>query len=572
MEKVMHNYRNLAFALLIILIFIVGLLRISSTYNIFWQTWDEPTQIAAGMEWLDRGHYTYEPLHPPLARVMDALGPYLDGIRSIGKASMGNEGDAILHENGTYERNLTLARLGILPFFIIASVVVALWAKEYGGATTSLLSVVLFTTLPAILGHSSVATLDMACAALVTAALFALCLWLEQPTLLRSHLLGITVGLAILAKFSSLGFLIVSGGLIGVIYILRFLRETFTKNRGQLRVRQRIVASVIALLICSLVIWAGYRFSYKPHISEAKYRPHEKIDRIVGTKGLLHDVAYSVVENVPIPAPEFFVGLRELSSRNNPEELFYFLGEIRRSKDCWYFYPVVLLLKTPIPFLLLALSGFFVVFRQVITQKEDLRILTPAVAAIGVLVVSMLGSVNNGIRQILTVYPSMAIVAGYGASTLLSVRRLRYIGLGLIAILLSWQLVSSFAAHPDYLAYFNEFAVKHPEEIVADSDLDWGQDLKRLTITLKNRGIKELALKYNNNEEMNLAQFNLPHWRELIPYQKTTGWIAISVYHLKYGSDKAPNEQYSWIEKYQPVEKVGKSIRLYYIPGNQPTY
>ena len=98
----------------------------------------------------------------------------------------------------------------------------------------------------------------------------------------------------------------------------------------------------------------------------------------------------------------------------------------------------------------------------------------------------------------------------------------------------------------------------------ADSDLDWGQDLKRLTITLKNRGIKELALKYNNNDEMNLAQFNLPHWRELIPYQKTTGWIAISVYHLKYGSEKAPNEQYSWLE--------GKSIRLYYIPGNQPTY
>ena len=171
MEKVMHNYRNLAFALLIILIVIVGLLRISSTYNIFWQTWDEPAHIAAGMEWLDRGRYTYEPLHPPLARVMDALGPDLDGIRSIGKASIGYEGDAILHENGTYERNLTLARLGILPFFIIASVVVGLWAKEYGGATTSLLSVVLFTTLPAILGHSGVAALDMACAALVTAFL-----------------------------------------------------------------------------------------------------------------------------------------------------------------------------------------------------------------------------------------------------------------------------------------------------------------------------------------------------------------------------------------------------------------
>ena len=567
MEKVMHNYRHGAFALLIILIVIVGLLRISSTYSIFWQTWDEPAHIAAGMEWLDRRHYTYEPLHPPLARLMDALGPYLDGIRSIGKASMFDEGNTILQENGTYERNLTLARLGILPFFIIASVVVALWAKEYGGATTSLLSVVLFTTLPVILGHSGVAALDMACAALVTAALFALCLWLEQPTLLRSHLLGITVGLAILAKFSSLGFLIVSGGLIAVIYIFRFFRETFTKNRGQLRVRQRMIASVIALLICSLAIWAGYRFSYKPYILEAKYRPHEKIDRIVGTQGLLHDVAYSVVENVPIPAPEFFVGISQLSSRNNSEEGVYFLGKIRRTRYCWYFYPIILLLRTPIPFLLLALSGFFVALKHVITQKENLQVLTPIVAAIGVLVIGMLSSVDNGVRQVLCVYPLLAIVAGYGASRLLSLHPVRYIGLGLITILLSWQLVSSFAAHPDYLAYFNEFAVKHPETIAVDSDLDWGQDLKRLTTTLKNRGIKELAIKYNGSQEINLDQFNLPHWRELNPYQKTTGWIAMSVYHLKYGTGEVPYDQYSWLKKYQPVEKVGKSIWLYYIPG-----
>ena len=567
MEKVMHNYRHGAFALLIILIVIVGLLRISSTYSIFWQTWDEPAHIAAGMEWLDRRHYTYEPLHPPLARLMDALGPYLDGIRSIGKASMFDEGNTILQENGTYERNLTLARLGILPFFIIASVVVALWAKEYGGATTSLLSVVLFTTLPVILGHSGVAALDMACAALVTAALFALCLWLEQPTLLRSHLLGITVGLAILAKFSSLGFLIVSGGLIAVIYIFRFFRETFTKNRGQLRVRQRMIASVIALLICSLAIWAGYRFSYKPYILEAKYRPHEKIDRIVGTQGLLHDVAYSVVENVPIPAPEFFVGISQLSSRNNSEEGVYFLGKIRRTRYCWYFYPIILLLRTPIPFLLLALSGFFVALKHVITQKENLQVLTPIVAVIGVLVIGMLSSVDNGVRQVLCVYPLLAIVAGYGASRLLSLHPVRYIGLGLITILLSWQLVSSFAAHPDYLAYFNEFAVKHPETIAVDSDLDWGQDLKRLTTTLKNRGIKELAIKYNGSQEINLDQFNLPHWRELNPYQKTTGWIAMSVYHLKYGTGEVPYDQYSWLEKYQPVEKVGKSIWLYYIPG-----
>ena len=116
----------------------------------------------------------------------------------------------------------------------------------------------------------------MPCAALVTAALFALYLWLEQPTLLLSHLLGITVGLSILTKFSSLGFLSASGGLIGAIYIFRFFRKT-SVNEGYLRARRWIAASAIAVVVCFLVIWAGYQFSFS-HLLEAKDRPHEEID------------------------------------------------------------------------------------------------------------------------------------------------------------------------------------------------------------------------------------------------------------------------------------------------------
>ena len=78
-------YSNATFAQLLVLLLIIGILRISSTYSIFWQTWDEPSHIASGMQWLDRGEYTYEPGHPPLARVMSALGLYLDGIRATAK-------------------------------------------------------------------------------------------------------------------------------------------------------------------------------------------------------------------------------------------------------------------------------------------------------------------------------------------------------------------------------------------------------------------------------------------------------------------------------------------------------
>src|SRR5215813_3840677 len=39
--------------------------RIVSTYPNVSETFDEPAHISSGMEWLDRGTYTYDLLHPP---------------------------------------------------------------------------------------------------------------------------------------------------------------------------------------------------------------------------------------------------------------------------------------------------------------------------------------------------------------------------------------------------------------------------------------------------------------------------------------------------------------------------
>jgi hypothetical protein len=61
---------------------LLGTIRIVSTYNVFNHTSDEPAHIACGVQWLDEGIYTYEHQHPPLTRVMVALGPYLVGARS----------------------------------------------------------------------------------------------------------------------------------------------------------------------------------------------------------------------------------------------------------------------------------------------------------------------------------------------------------------------------------------------------------------------------------------------------------------------------------------------------------
>ena len=48
---------------------------IASTYRAFNQTNDESAHLAAGLEWLSRGAFTYEKQHPPLGRIAAAIGP-----------------------------------------------------------------------------------------------------------------------------------------------------------------------------------------------------------------------------------------------------------------------------------------------------------------------------------------------------------------------------------------------------------------------------------------------------------------------------------------------------------------
>src|SRR5713226_6630380 len=58
-------------------------LRIVATWPETGLTWDEPGHMACGMQYLAQHVYRYEAQHPPLARVMSALGPYLDGVRPL---------------------------------------------------------------------------------------------------------------------------------------------------------------------------------------------------------------------------------------------------------------------------------------------------------------------------------------------------------------------------------------------------------------------------------------------------------------------------------------------------------
>jgi len=525
------------------------------TYRSFCQTNDEPAHIASGMEWLSRGTYTFEDTHPPLARIAVAAGPFLAGLK-LHANDMWVGGHQILYDTGGYSRNLALARLGILPFFFLATFVVHAWGRRLFGEAAAVASVFVFTMLPAVLGHAGVATTDLPVAATCAAALYAFTRWLSEPTPKRSAVLGGAVALAVISKFTAILFLCAFG--MAVLGLWRWCGSDRESGTGVSSSRRLASAGLAALVAC-IIIWASYRFSIGTLATTSPPLHYARLDALVGSSGRLHDLGRLAIDAIPLPAPEFFRGLIEAQQKESVAGGYYFLGKVREGR-CWYFFLVVVGFKSPIAFLILAGIGVILLCKR-LRADSDWQPVAPVVAAISILLVTMPVRIHAGIRHILIVYPLLSIAAGFGAVALWKVAVRRGPARVALMLLLVWLGVSSVGAHPDYLPYFNELAGSHPERILVDSDLDWGQDLFRLEEALRIRKVGSLALSYFGTADP--SRHNLPPFTKLSPYTPTTGWVAISMFNLERGK---PEGRFTWLEAYRPVALVGRSIRLYYIP------
>ncbi len=503
---------------------LLATIRIVATYHVFDHTSDEPAHLACGMEYLDKGVYTWEPQHPPLARVAVALGPYLIGDRSQNTPRKDyvaefREGAKILYHNDKYDLALALSRAGVLPFFWLACWVVYAWGARYFTPAVAGLAVFFFSFLPPVLAHSGLATTDIAFTSFIAAAFLAACVWIEAPTLAHAAWFGLATGLMVLSKFTGLIFFPASTALALVWY--------YRRNRPKLpllsdALRKRIPTFGLAVGIGFVVIWAGYRFSF----------------------GHAPDISF------PVPFPELFAGLKQLKEHNASGHLGYLLGSVS-GFGFWDFFLVALGVKTPLGFLALLAIGIALACRK--NSPSD-RLWLPLTFSAAILIVTMFSHINIGVRHVLPVYVAFSIVAAFATLHLLKAGAGKAASIAAI-VLCGWFAVSSVLSHPDYLAYFNEIAGSQPENILVDSDLDWGQDQKRLAQRLKELGVKEVF--YTPHIMADIYREGFPKTYYVNPSMPGPGWNAVSVTQWK-EQRMAP-----WVNRMPPPERVGKSILLW---------
>jgi hypothetical protein len=350
-------------------------------------------------------------------------------------------------------------------------------------------------------------------------------------------------GLAMVSKFSSVPFLC---AMLVPVLAWRWWRKDL-KMGPRLGVLKAMACAAVAFFF---LCWPVYRFDLTP----ARTPPGRRfllLVQLIGGAGWMHNVAYWILD-LPLPLSGMLKGIGEVYQHNWDGHSAYLFGRVSQ-QGWWYFFPVVLAIKTPVALAILAIAGAVVAFRE--RNRPALECL---VAAAGIVLVSMTSNMSIGVRHVLPVYLLVAVLAG------LAVVRL-WKRTWMIAALCFWMLAASVAAHPDYLADFNLLAMGKPERIVADSDLDWGQDLHRATLMLQARGVREAWIAYEGKDEPSRETGVV--YRDLPDNVRVHGWLVVSVRRLYYVGAREPAsgrpDPYVWLKNLTPTMRAGRSILIF---------
>ena len=549
----------------LLLLMVAACATVASTWSTFSHTWDEPEHLAAGLQLVDTGHYDYDIQHPPIARALLAIGPYLAGARSQGLRPPDGkpEGIEILYGEGHYDLYLTLARAGVLPFLVMLIWVTYLWGRTVLDRGGALAAAVMVASTPTVLGHAGIATLDVAAAASCLLALYAFRQWLLTGHWRDAALLGAAGGLALGVKMSAIPYGGIAGVLILGIHLIDEHREP--SRREPVGATGWWMGGLLAVVLVGAVLTLAYggRWIY---LTDHIHHFNQAIGYLFGYKtGVLREPAYDVFEHFPVPlALQWYLGaLQAVTVHNDRGHLSYLLGELR-SGGWAGFYLLAIGVKTQWPLLFGGLAGFGLLIRQAWRETRLAPLTLPAMTAGILFFASDYSHINIGVRHVLIVYPLLAVGAAVTATTLWRSVQAGGRGAILACVLLATGALGEgmtlVKTWPDYLAYFNLFA-PHPEQVLVDSDLDWGQDFKRLRMRLAELKIPAVSLAYLGTADLNREA--LPSYRLLTnPEQPVSGWVAVSALARAYSPGHL-----AWLNAYPVRERIGRTIDLYYIPA-----
>jgi hypothetical protein len=440
-----------------------------------------------------------------------------------------------------------LTRLTSLVFPLATVWLVWHWARQLFSERTALAVAACAVLEPTLMGHGSLLKSDAA--ATFGCLLASYCGWRywRQPDLRRVAGFACGILIAILAKYS--------------LVILPPVALALILWRGPRR-----WGVPLFLLITYLGLLAGYQFQTR---------------RFSGDLALFQAAGFSraeiaaarVIGRLPWPA-QFIEGIRYLGAGDR-QDLFpaYMLGRKIEGNAPGYF-PFAWAVKFPIPLQILTLAGLVALgarlHRRQTTSNDAFVWLPPAL----VLAAAMRSHIHMGFRHIMPVIPFLLLGGGFALERWGRRRAFR----AAAVVLGLWLVAASARIYPQGISYFNEWA-GGPEDgwkYLADSNLDWGQNLPELARYVAENGIAQVKLHYFGNDipahylppeklDLQAAPWG-PEWEREFRLEPAPGVYAISVNTLLGFFYTLPYRDYfAYFKAREPDAKAGYSIFIYYV-------
>ncbi len=522
----------------------IGSMRMDSATD------DEPAHIVAGYLKVKLGHFDFFSEQPPL---IDSLSSLPLAFRDVPLPAGWDAADAnpwrvgqgfLFRSGGDADSMIFLARLPNVAMLLLLTLLVYAWALELTGSrVAAMASSTLAAFCPNLIAHGRLATVDMGAAFFCTLSAFTFLRFLRSPTVPRAGAAGACLGLAILTKVSAL--ILLPWAALSTIAFVLVERER---------------RALFFLLAARLAIVAGAALIVFEAVYLVEMRRASPLAPFLEYSKSVNAVFRWIAQ--PYDKPQYLLGS-------------FSYGGWRT------YYLIAMLLKTPLTTSALIAVAFFGPFvpyaRRVFTRSDvpapwPLDVWAILLFVVLFLAVACASTLNIGLRYVLPVYPFLyVLVAPVAVRAVAAAGQRQAVVVGAIALLVCGSVAAGIAAYPGYIGYFNALVrSKDADRYLIDSNLDWGQDLKRLKRWIDENRIPSIGVRYFGGGSV---RYTLgPMATNLASCAPTgAGYYAISrhIYRLGnfYAGDATRDCEHNFRDA-RLVTTVGDSILVFQVPPN----
>lgn len=434
-------------------------------------TWDEGDHMFAGYMMWHAGDYGLNPEHPPLVKLL-ATAPLLG--RNLWVPTLQNREfkteaylsgrDWLARNDGASGHLVFEMRLAAGLLAIAFSITVFWVARDWFGTVAGLVALTLVVFDPTVLAHSALVTTDIGVSLFFLASIYAFYRYVKEPSLLRLAAAGVLAGLLVATKHS--------GILLAPMLVLLIAWELWIAPAGtRRRLAARLSGAFAAILLIGVaVLWAFYGFRYAAR--PAGLALSTSLADYVQPLSHFNAAAVMAIAHLHLLPESYLMGLVDVKRMAQYYPTFIF-GKVY-SHGVWWYFPVVILIKTTLGLLALtALSLFAMVSGHLRKGRELVYTLVPGAFY---LTVAILAGMNIGARHLLPVYTFVFVLAGAGTAALAaSSRRWAWV----CGVLVAAHIVSSLTVFPNQIAYANEAwgGPMNVHNLLSDANADWAQQL-----------------------------------------------------------------------------------------------